>query len=184
MPTFEQYLAWRVVVAEPALELDLSDAGLDADTLTSATPKLQAALQAMRALEAGALANPDEGRRVGHYWLRAPELAPEPAITAEIHDSWMRIDSFAAGVRDGVVTAHDGQPFRDVLLIGIGGSALGPALLVDALGREVRVLLDRSLAAGQQAYVGFTTAGLPAGVYVARLQTARGAAALQFTVVR
>lgn len=140
MPTFEQYLAWRVVVAEPALELDLSDAGLDADTLTSATPKLQAALQAMRALEAGALANPDEGRRVGHYWLRAPELAPEPAITAEIHDSWMRIDSFAAGVRDGVVTAHDGQPFRDVLLIGIGGSALGPQLLADALGGRLHVL--------------------------------------------
>ena len=40
--------------------------------------------------------------------------------------------------------------------------------LFDALGREVRVLLDRSLAAGQQAYVGFSTAGLPAGVYVVR----------------
>ena len=30
----------------------------------------------MEALEAGAIANADEKRMVGHYWLRAPELAP------------------------------------------------------------------------------------------------------------
>jgi glucose-6-phosphate isomerase len=31
-----------------------------------------------RSWREGALANPDEGRMVGHYWLRAPELAPDP----------------------------------------------------------------------------------------------------------
>ena len=34
----------------------------------------------MDALEKGAIANPDEKRMVGHYWLRAPELAPTPEI--------------------------------------------------------------------------------------------------------
>ena len=44
--------------------------------------------------------------------------------------------------------------------------------LFDALGREVRVLLDAPLAAGQQAYIGFLTAGLPPGVYVVRATSA------------
>ena len=36
-----------------------------------------AAIEAMGELERGAVANPDEGRQVGHYWLRAPSLASE-----------------------------------------------------------------------------------------------------------
>ena len=35
---------------------------------------MQKAYAAMDALEKGAIANPDEKRMVGHYWLRAPEL--------------------------------------------------------------------------------------------------------------
>ena len=34
------------------------------------------AVQAMLELEHGAIANPTEGRQVGHYWLRNPGLAP------------------------------------------------------------------------------------------------------------
>ncbi len=140
MPTFEQYLAWRVALAEPALELDLSDAGLTAEDLDAAAPRLDAALTAMEALEAGALANPDEGRRVGHYWLRDPQRAPEPALSAAISASWDQIDRFSAAVHDGTIAAHDGAPFKNVLLIGIGGSALGPQLLADALGGRLHVL--------------------------------------------
>ncbi len=40
--------------------------------------------------------------------------------------------------------------------------------LYDALGREVAVLLDRSMTAGQQAFVGVNTSSLPTGVYVVR----------------
>lgn len=40
--------------------------------------------------------------------------------------------------------------------------------LHDALGREVRVLLERPMAAGSEAFIAFATAGLPAGVYVVR----------------
>ena len=42
------------------------------------------AFSSMAALESGAVANPDEGRRVGHYWLRAPELAPGPEVKRAI----------------------------------------------------------------------------------------------------
>ncbi len=140
MPTFQQYLAWRVALAEPALELDLSDAGLTAEDLDAAAPRLDAALTAMEALEAGALANPDEGRRVGHYWLRDPQRAPEPALSAAISASWDQIDRFSAAVHDGTIAAHDGAPFKNVLLIGIGGSALGPQLLAVALGGRLHVL--------------------------------------------
>ena len=48
------------------------------------TPEGLAAFEAMAALEAGAIANPDEQRQVGHYWLRAPELAPDPAAGEHI----------------------------------------------------------------------------------------------------
>ena len=46
--------------------------------LARMAPALERAFDAMAALEAGAIANPDEGRPVGHYWLRAPDLAPTP----------------------------------------------------------------------------------------------------------
>ena len=37
---------------------------------------MQDALEQMKALEGGAISNPDENRMVGHYWLRNAELAP------------------------------------------------------------------------------------------------------------
>ena len=35
---------------------------------------ISSALQAMQELESGAIANPDENRMVGHYWLKMPIL--------------------------------------------------------------------------------------------------------------
>ena len=34
------------------------------------------AFEFLNHLEAGAIANPDEGRQVGHYWLRNPSIGP------------------------------------------------------------------------------------------------------------
>jgi glucose-6-phosphate isomerase len=39
-------------------------------------PRTERAFSAMRDLESGSIANPDEKRMVGHYWLRNPSLAP------------------------------------------------------------------------------------------------------------
>ena len=84
-------------------------------------PGLDGALEAMTALEGGAVANVDEGRRVGHYWLRAPDRCPDPALRAEIEVSWKQIARLSRGKH------------TEILLCGIGGSALGPGLLADAL---------------------------------------------------
>jgi glucose-6-phosphate isomerase len=95
---------------------------------------MQQALDAMEALERGAIANPDEKRMVGHYWLRAPERAPSPEIAAEINHTVAEIKKFVAAVHDGSIRSPEGVRFTHGLSIGIGGSALGPMFVADALG--------------------------------------------------
>ncbi len=92
-------------------------------------PLAQRAFAQMQKLEAGEHANPDEDRMVGHYWLRAPQLAPSPDLKAEIVSCNALIQAFVAQV-------HASGKFSDVLLIGIGGSALGPQFVSDALGTD------------------------------------------------
>ncbi len=120
------------------LEVDLSKTSLPDDALTE-DPLLSrafpAAFAAMAALEEGAVANPDEGRRVGHYWLRSPALAPEEEIRSEIEGTLSKILSFATDVHAGRVRPQSAPVFRNVLVVGIGGSALGPQLVADALER-------------------------------------------------
>jgi glucose-6-phosphate isomerase len=67
---------------ELGFSLDLSRLPLPAAFTAAMEAPMQEAFAAMRALEGGAIANPDEGRRVGHYWLRSPALAPTPEIRA------------------------------------------------------------------------------------------------------
>ncbi|HZY89467.1 MAG TPA: glucose-6-phosphate isomerase, partial [Gemmataceae bacterium] len=98
-----------------------------------ATP-MQRAFEAMDALERGAVANPDEKRMVGHYWLRAPDLAPSPAIAAAIRSTVAEVKWFADAVHDGTIRTPAAGRFTHVLCIGIGGSALGPMFVADALG--------------------------------------------------
>src|SRR5437879_8224776 len=97
-------------------------------------PKIDNAFGAMLELEAGAIANPTEKRMVGHYWLRNPALAPTADIRKEIEDTIQRIKRFAEDVHAGKITAENGKRFEHMLHIGIGGSALGPQLVADALG--------------------------------------------------
>ncbi len=85
----------------------------------------------MEALESGAIANPDEDRQVGHYWLRDPMLAPTVGQARQIGECTDQIVGFADELRSGVIRARDGH-YTDLLWIGIGGSALGPLLLLDA----------------------------------------------------
>ena len=115
--------------------LDISRIDFDDTFLTAMEPKMQAAYQAMQALEGGAIANPDEGRMVGHYWLRAPQLAPDAAIRTEIETCLDSIQRIAADVHSGVLRGASGA-FKNLLVIGIGGSALGPQFVADALGHS------------------------------------------------
>jgi glucose-6-phosphate isomerase len=70
---------------------------------------------------------------VGHYWLRNPELAPTKEITAEIGDTIAAIKKFAADVHSGAIAPRSGGRFSHVLVVGIGGSALGPQFINQAL---------------------------------------------------
>jgi glucose-6-phosphate isomerase len=116
------------------LSLDISRMKFDDGFFGTMAPRMTKAYAAMDALEKGAIANPDEGRMVGHYWLRAPELAPEPAIGREIRDTVAAIKKFAAEVHAGQVKPQSAPRFTQILSIGIGGSALGPMFIADALG--------------------------------------------------
>lgn len=115
------------------VQLDLSKSGISLKYLASMEPSVQSAFEAMDALERGEIANPDEQRMVGHYWLRAPQLAPEE-LSGVIQKEIDHVKEFAAKVHSKEIAPPSGGRFTDVLLIGIGGSALGPQLLVDALG--------------------------------------------------
>ena len=95
---------------------------------------MQAAMEAMRQLEGGAIANPDENRMVGHYWLRAPHKAPDPVITEAIQEALEALESIARQVHSGELQGAGGT-FRHLLVIGIGGSALGPQFVAQALGQ-------------------------------------------------
>src|SRR6476469_9211056 len=97
--------------------------------------RVEKAFAAMRELEAGAIANPDEQRMVGHYWLRDPKLAPTAELRADIEDTNARIKQFAADIHAGKIAPEKGGKFKHVLLVGIGGSALGPQFIADALGQ-------------------------------------------------
>ena len=113
--------------------LDASRMALSPDVLTSLQPRFEQAFTAMAALEKGSIANGDEQRQVGHYWLRNPQLAPDPAITEELQQQRQAMAAFAQGVLEGSVSTAPGQTFTDVIWIGIGGSGLGPLLIIHAL---------------------------------------------------
>ncbi len=114
------------------ISLDVSRMKFPREYISNLQPKIEQAFAAMKELESGAIANPDEGRQVGHYWLRAPELAPSDELRKEIIGPRDGIRDFAARVRNGEIHA-EGQPFTDAVIVGIGGSALGPQLTDDAL---------------------------------------------------
>lgn len=117
------------------ISLDTSLMQHDDQFLESMGAACTRAFADMQALESGAIANPDEGRMVGHYWLRDATRAPA-AQRAEIERDLAEVREFAAQVHSGRVAAPDGRDFTRVLVVGIGGSALGPQLVADALARS------------------------------------------------
>src|SRR5213595_2596567 len=131
---WQRFQHYFLYYRDPGFSLDISRMKFPDDFFEKMRPKIDNAFAAMRALEAGAIANPTEKRMVGHYWLRNPASAPNPEIRTEIEETAKRIKTFAADIGGGKITAENGKPFKHVLLIGIGGSALGPQFVSDALG--------------------------------------------------
>ncbi len=131
---FARYLRFRSVLEDPFVELDLGHSTLEEREIAALTGPLTAALAAMQAIEHGAIANADEQRMVGHFWLRAPGLAPNPELEDTIASTVANLDAFAQAVQSGRIAPPEGGTFTKVVLCGIGGSALGPMLLADVFG--------------------------------------------------
>ncbi len=133
---WQRYQDW--LYYHPGLELyvDVSRMRFDEGFVSAMEPKFDQAFKDVAALEAGAIANPDENRMVGHYWLRDADLAPTLELKQDILDTLQKIHTFAAKVHSGEIHPPDAAKFTDVLSIGIGGSALGPEFVAEALSPE------------------------------------------------
>ena len=122
---------------EIGLAIDLSRIDFSDDFFESMEPRMQKAFEAMDKLEKGETANPDEKRMVGHYWLRNPAMAPSQKIREEIEQTVKSVEEFASKIHRGEI-AGAGGAFRNLLLIGISGSALGPQFVSNALSHPAK----------------------------------------------
>jgi glucose-6-phosphate isomerase len=130
---WQRYQDWLYYHAELGFYVDISRMRFTPDFVNEMEPKLKQAFADMRALESGAIANPDEQRMVGHYWLRSPELAPTADLRQDIVTTVDRIEAFARDVHAGVIHPPNATKFTNILSIGIGGSALGPQFVAQCL---------------------------------------------------
>lgn len=131
---WNRYAAHLLRYEDLGFTLDISRMRFGDDFFATMQGDADHAFAAMKALEEGAIANPDEQRMVGHYWLRNSALAPTAELHKVIDEAKAKVELFAAAVHSGGVTAPGGKKFTDVLVVGIGGSALGPQFVADALG--------------------------------------------------
>ncbi len=130
---WERFKKHLLCFEDEGFSIDVSRVDFPDDFYDTLRTRMDKAFADMAQLEKGAIANPDEQRMVGHYWLRAPELAPAPAISKEISETLSQIKTFAAQVHSGQIKGEQGA-FKNLLCIGIGGSALGPQFVSQALG--------------------------------------------------
>jgi glucose-6-phosphate isomerase len=132
---WERYEDWLYYHEALDLYLDISRMRFDDALVAALTPKFDQAFKDMEALEGGAIANPDENRMVGHYWLRNPDRAPAH-LKKEITETLDGIAVFVQKVHNGTIHPPEADKFTDILSIGIGGSALGPEFVAEALAPD------------------------------------------------
>ncbi|MDP8993574.1 MAG: glucose-6-phosphate isomerase [Pseudomonadota bacterium] len=147
----------RLTVDEAGIRFDFSKTHLSGGLLAAFERLAEAADLAGRreVLFAGEVVNPTEGRAAEHSAERG-QGAPESVARANALRARMRalIDA---------IEAEAFGPVRHILHIGIGGSALGPDFLIDALGRgvgryETAIVSNVDGAALEQAVAGFDPA--------------------------
>jgi glucose-6-phosphate isomerase len=144
----------RLGVEEDGILFDFSKTHLSAEVVARFVRLAEACglAEAREALFAGELVNPTEGRAAEHSAERG-QGAPESVARAAALHTRMRalVDA---------IEAEAFGPIRHILHIGIGGSALGPEFLIDALGRdagryETAIVSNVDGAALEEAVAGF-----------------------------
>src|SRR5215212_1338185 len=98
---WDRYRRYLCRVPALGLTLDVSRMRFEDGFLDRMAQPMQRAFETMEALEQGGIANPDENRMVGHYWLRAPERSPSPEIASQIRKTVADVKAFAGGVHGG-----------------------------------------------------------------------------------
>ena len=139
--SWQSYTQSLVRYPQFGFSLDLSLMDIDPSQVAALQPRIAKAFTDMVALEAGKIMNPDEGRMVGHYWLRNANLAPTEEIRRSITEPLDDLKRFADKIHTGAIMPPTGGIFQQLLLIGIGGSALGPQLVTEAIGQNARLPL-------------------------------------------
>ena len=101
---WRRYVDWLYQHKDLGLYLDVSRVGFTDEFVAEMEPRFVAAFRAMEELEKGAIANPDESRMVGHYWLRNPRLAPNSFLRLQIEKTLDSLCDFADDVVSGKVS--------------------------------------------------------------------------------
>src|SRR5437870_5498992 len=95
---WQRFQRYQLDYEDLGFSIDISRMRFADDFFQKMQPRVDKAFAAMKELEAGAIANPDEKRMVGHYWLRAPQLAPTVELGAEIKECGTKIKEFAVEI--------------------------------------------------------------------------------------
>ena len=91
---------------------------------------------AIEAQFSGEKINQTEDREVLHTALRDAKTKVSvngESISKDVQDNLDHMQSFSKSIINGDRKGHTGKPITDVVNIGIGGSDLGPQMVVDAL---------------------------------------------------
>jgi glucose-6-phosphate isomerase len=129
----------RLVAEGAGLYLDYSK-----NRISDKTIELLAALaddcgmpERREAMFRGDRINVSENRSVLHVALRMPRdrslVVDGVDVVKEVHEVLDRMAAFCEKVRSGEWKGHTGEPIRNVINIGIGGSDLGPVMAYEAL---------------------------------------------------
>ena len=93
--------------------------------------------EAIKSQFSGEIINETEGREVLHTALRSPEkdkvVVEGKNVMPEIYSVKQKIEIFTDEIVNGVRNGFTGKTFTDIVNIGIGGSDLGPAMVVESL---------------------------------------------------
>jgi glucose-6-phosphate isomerase len=120
----------KMVIEQSDIRFDFSKTHLSASAIAAFIALAeQSDLKGKRhALFAGEIVNPSEGRPAGHTAQRGEGQADAVAEAKMFHGRMRALID--------AIEAEALGPVRHILHVGIGGSALGPDLIFDALGRD------------------------------------------------
>lgn len=104
--------------------IEFADMGITQTDITPLDSLFNRAHQGMLDIEAGKIKNPDENRKVTHFTDR---------IDYPKSELFQQVETFAKGIQTARIVGAAGSPFTQVVINGIGGSALGPQLMQYAI---------------------------------------------------